>query len=554
MGIATAHAADGTWGVDANGTWTTDTNWSSSTVADGATSSAFFGSTNGTDNTQELAGNRIVTLSAPQAIGSLFFGDITANAPAATWTVTGSTLTLGDGVAVGASTIGVTGFAGTTTINSNLAGTNSLVKTGAGALALGGSNTYSGGTTLSNGSLFVNSSAALGSGTVTLSAPGGGISLNNSSVNLANSIVINNAGVPSNGVILSNAVATVSGNIQINTGGSHFSSGNAGTSLTLSGTITANSGLTVGQRKGTVIYAGSGSSFDTLQLNPGASMTAKIGANNGLATNAIIDMGNNGTAVLTFDLAGFNQSLRGIKATGTSANSIVTNTGASASTLTLTGAAASTFGGVIRNGSGTVALVVNGGNQTLSGTNTYTGGTSITSGTLALSGSGAINSSALAVSSGAIFRNASSVGFSNSLTVTEGSLFTGTTANFTPTSLTISATLADGFSGIDFVSSLTKAGLLTVNLGSTEVGTYNLISSATDGAFASVTISGTALASSDGGASFTGNDGAFTYTFTNSANSLAISAVPEPATYAALAGLGMLAFAVYRRRTSVKAT
>ena len=563
MGIATGHAADGTWNVDANGTWTTATNWSSSTVADGSTASAYFGSTTGSDNTFEITANRIVTLSGPQTIDNLYFGDTTANATKATWTVTGSTLTLGDGTTAGTSTIGVTSNLADANISSILAGANSLTKTGAGTLYLSGNNTYSGGTTLSAGSINVNTSTALGSGAVTITGTTGTLGFATAGINLANKITLNSAGVSSNGLIQTNLLSiagTVSGDIDIlkaGAGGHFYGGASSATALTLSGKITATSGLTVTQRGGVVIYSGSGSSLDKLQTTSNTLNTIKLGATNGLATNAIIDLPNlGGTAVQTLDLAGFSQSLKGVTASTltTSTNSLVTNSGASTSTLTLTSSTASTFGGVIQNGTGTVALAISGGNQTLSGTNTYSGGTSVTSGTLALSGTGAINSSALSVSSGATFKNTSSVAFSNALTVAEGALFTGTTAAFTPTSVAISGDLSDGFTALNFVSSLTKSGALTVSLINTKAGTYNLISSTTSGLFSSVTVAGTALVSADADATFSGNDGTFTYTFTNSGNTLAISsfsAVPEPATYAALAGLVILGFAAYRRRQSV---
>jgi len=79
-----------------------------------------------------------------------------------------NTLDLGSGpVTLGASPT-VTVTANTLAVDGSISGTFGLTKAGSGALALSGSNSYSGGTTVSAGTLLINNANALGSGTLTL--------------------------------------------------------------------------------------------------------------------------------------------------------------------------------------------------------------------------------------------------------------------------------------------------------------------------------------------------------------------------------------------------
>jgi len=87
----------------------------------------------------------------------------------------------------GAITVSSGSFDGT--IQNGSAGTLALTKTGAGTLALTGTNTYSGGTTLSAGTLSVSGNSALGTGTV---AMGGGTTITNAAAaTLPNAITLN---------------------------------------------------------------------------------------------------------------------------------------------------------------------------------------------------------------------------------------------------------------------------------------------------------------------------------------------------------------------------
>jgi hypothetical protein len=127
-------------------------------------------------------------------------------------------------------------------------------------------------------------------------------------------------------------------------------------------------------------------------------------------------------------------------------------------------------------------------------------------------------------------------------------------STFAPTSLTLSGNLSDGWTTIALTNSggeatlLTKSGALTLTLTGINDGTYSLTSATGfTGTFTSANVNGGGLATTDGGATFTGTVGGFNYTFTNANDQLIIVAIPEPATWALLA-FGLTTVMVLRRR------
>jgi autotransporter-associated beta strand protein len=289
------------------------------------------------------------------------------------------------------------------------AGALALIKTGVSTLTLDQANSYSGGTQLNNGYLTAAHNSAFGSGPLTLGAGAERVNLANG-IQLSNPVVINgsNAGA-SNGAIqnvgtAAGEIVTLSGAITVNAlpgSGGHFAAKNGGT-LNLTGPIQSATAV-VSVRDGTVTFSGGGS-YAAMQVTG----TAKLAANNGLATNATLDLGSAG-AVGTLDLAGFNQSLAGV--TKLTANgAVIGNSSTTAdSTLTLTGGG--TFAGVIQDSvaSGTrkVNLALNGSGQTLvlTGANTYTGDTMVDAGTLSIASPNLADASMVSLAtSGSVLR------------------------------------------------------------------------------------------------------------------------------------------------------
>ena len=293
----------------------------------------------------------------------------------------------------------------------------SLTKAGAGTLVLSASNFYTGGTIISGGVLTVSNELAVSSGPVTF-VTGGQRLVVADGLTFTNPITINGGGASFRGLIENSGTnnATVSGPaITINatpSGGGHFASA-AGGSLTIASAI--NSSVSVSLRTGTGIFSGGGS-YNDLSITG----TGILGTNNGLATTATIDMGVSGAA--TFDTAGFNQTLAGIKRTVVNSATVTNSSVVRDSTLTLTGT--SSYPGLIVDAGAAgsrIALVVNGGNLTLSGANTYSGGTTVTNGTLAANVSTATGTGAVVIQNGATLTGNGTV--LGALTVEAGGTF-----------------------------------------------------------------------------------------------------------------------------------
>jgi len=309
-------------------------------------------------------------------------------------TVAGGTPTL----TVGANNV-TNSFTGTI---KNTAGSLALTKTGTGTLTLGGASTFSGGTTINGGIVLASHNNALGSGAVTIS--GGTRLVISDTFTIRNSITINsNTGVIGRGIIENSGAgnATLSGGtITINanaSAGGHFANA-GGTSGTLTINSPINSSVSVLFRKGTGIFGGGGS-YASFGIGEG---TVKLSAHNGLSTNAVLNIAGSGAG--NFDLASYNQQLAGLTK---SLNIATVGNSVSSSTSTLTTTGTSSYAGIIADnfgtGTGKVALNVNGGQLTLSGTNTYTGSTTISAGTLALGANNALPSaSAVSMGSGTL--------------------------------------------------------------------------------------------------------------------------------------------------------
>jgi fibronectin-binding autotransporter adhesin len=378
----------------------------------------------------------------------------------------------------------------------------SLTKAGAGTLVLSASNSYTGGTIISGGVLTVSNALAVSSGPVTF-VTGGQRLVVADGLTFTNPITINGGGASFRGLIENSGTnnATVSGPaITINAtpaGGGHFASA-AGGSLTIASAI--NSSVSVSLRTGTGIFSGGGS-YNDLSITG----TGILGTNNGLATAATIDMGLSGAA--TFDTAGFNQTLAGINRTEVNSATVTNSSVVSDSTLTLTGT--SSYPGLIVDAGAAgsrIALVVNGGNLTLSGANAFSGGTTVTNGTLAANVSTATGTGAVAIQNAATLTgNGTVLGaltvdaggtFAPGLSIALGEIFTaGSTVSLAGnTEIQIGNNGAPASDQVIGVTDITYGGTLVVTnsdsspLSAGDVFTLFSASGTKSGNFSSVTV------------------------------------------------------------------
>ncbi|MDR3456054.1 MAG: immunoglobulin domain-containing protein [Verrucomicrobiae bacterium] len=306
------------------------------------------------------------------------------------------------------STIGLDNGA-TLTLSNTVSGAAALTVVGNGTLTLNTNNTFTGGLTLNGAVVGLNANGALGPA-ATATVSGVGRFVLGTGVTITNAI---NATTVSPGVatglIMVNdntngTVTTVSGPLSFATApanGGDFVGPTISGYLSVLGSISA-PGVVTSVRFGNVRFAGGGS-YQEMQVRAN---TTSIGADNGVATSAVMDIGGNGSPTVPtyFDLNGYNQQLAGLKNTVTPANlGIVTNSGATVKTLTLdlgAGNSLSFSGGV----AGKVALVFDSGTENFTGTNTYTGNTTINGGTLELATPSLATNSTVTVASGAILQ------------------------------------------------------------------------------------------------------------------------------------------------------
>jgi autotransporter-associated beta strand protein len=332
--------------------------------------------------------------------------------------------------------------------------------------------------------------------------------------------------------------AKLLGTITLNSGDTVFSAFNR-TNSELRGQITGSGALTFGM-KDTTTGAGATTVYNTandwtggltIQSNNN-STTLNLGASGVLTDTGSVTFNNVSTTNRSIlDMKGFNETVDLLVSSGSSASSatgIVTNSGATQSTLTLGGGSASsaTFTGVIQDGTSSIALTKSGsGTQILSGANTYTGGTTISAGTLQAANTAALGAGAVTVSGGTLSLNGASVQAVSG--ITDLSLTSGTIA-FTLTS-------AVSFDSISGTGSFTLSGgtIDLTNSVTDYASTYQILNFTSGGAVSGITISNYDTTSYTASLSNTGV--------------LSFTAVPEPSEYA-LAIVGLLGVMIFVRR------
>jgi autotransporter-associated beta strand protein len=336
---------------------------------------------------------------------------LTTNTYSGPTIVNGGTLQVGNGTTLGSISTNQVIVHGTLaynhsvalTVSNAISGTGGLVKAGAGTLSLLGSNTYDGGTIVTAGSINLSNSAGLGSGPLLLTNAALQVTLP-AGATLANAVVIGGPqGLVGTGAIKGPAAgsATVSGPIALTaltsnggstTNGGAFDGGNTTGGLLVTGPVTSPGGGSVHLRANRAVFSGGGD-YKLFQ-NSGTSV---LGANDGLATNAVLEIGS--SAAGTFDLAGFTQTLNGLQRGGSSAT-VGNSSTASNALLVISGATSNTaYNGMLQDtlGGGTrkLALTVAGGTFTLSGSNTFSGDTRLAGGTLVITNASALFNSTL---------------------------------------------------------------------------------------------------------------------------------------------------------------
>ncbi|MET0263569.1 MAG: autotransporter-associated beta strand repeat-containing protein [Rariglobus sp.] len=348
--------------------------------------------------------------------------------------------------------------------------------------------------------------------------------------------------------------------------------GTSGFTKSGTGTLTLGAGSDLSEMSGTISLSG-GNVFLSATTAGSAAAAWNISASNtalGLGVNGTVDLGSlSGVAGSILRTAGTNSPTASIGALNTS----------------------TTFSG---NVTGTMAITkVGTGTLTLAATsnrNTYTGGTTVSAGTLALGAGGSINNTtSITVASGATFDVSAVTGYTLGASVAQTLKGSGT-VNGSVNLNAVNATLIVGDAGtvgvLTFNNNLALAGTTSMDLLGVTNGTYDKVSvggtltnggalqlvidanfasslataggSATlslfnvssAGNFTSISMSGldTGLfATTTAGSSFVGVNSGITYTWVGD-GTLAVSAIPEPSSIAALAGVLSLVVVVTGRR------
>lgn len=587
-----AHADSATWlAAPGNGNWAEAANWVGG-IAPGATS----GTTSADIATFLTSSTLAITVDSGRNIGGITFnanntytltggplllsngGTIQTTANSAsqnintaiqlqgdggTYTFTASTpgtsrLTTFGGAISGTSTTGNTsvltlnGTSGTANALNGVisdgagGGKLALVKNDVGQWSVATGNTFSGGVTVNAGTLRTgssgNSNAIFGTGTVTLN---GGTLLAGSTT----AITINNA----------LSIGASNGTLSFRGGGTFSPTSISGTGVMTLTPSSANS-VTVTPTSfqnfaGTIKALGntpSGAGALFLRLgsayvqNSGQNAALDLGVNMSLTQQA----GTTSTITTTFG------SLSGV------AGASVGGSGAGSGTFIYSVGGRNedtSFAGTIVDGGSKTGFTKTGtGTQILAGANTYTGPTSVSGGKLLVTGS--LANSTLTIASGGVFGGTGTVGGATSV---NGQLRPNTTPIDSTSRLTFTNTLVlagdttfdingANFTGVTLTSadSLTFGGDLHINfIAGIASGTYDLFNftDSNTGSFASVSLTSIGALTSSAGV-WSGVYGGNSYVFSELTGDLTVSAVPEPSTWAAVAGAIGLGFAAWRRR------
>ncbi|NDC42730.1 MAG: hypothetical protein EBZ77_14480, partial [Chitinophagia bacterium] len=223
---------------------------------------------------------------------------------------------------------------------------------------------------------------------------------------ISNNLAINviGAGTGIIGFYESGGSSTIKANVTNNSANSFNIGASSGNVLTVEGVISGSGKVNVG-------YGATTGGAGRVSLNSANSYTGdtvvvlsstgtlRVGVNNAISTNSIIQHGTTGTSLGgIIDLYGNNQTVAGL-ASGASAVGRITNSLTGVSTLTVNQATDTSYGLAI---GGNIALVkTNTGNLALTVSNAYSGGTTVSGGTLTAANTSALGTGSVTVGSGA---------------------------------------------------------------------------------------------------------------------------------------------------------